>query len=71
MVVRAAGNKNNTVQFVYKTLGNFQFMDISTQNVESAAAAPTPTNMSHFYLIPKSDFFVCEIWICSLFYYYM
>ena len=46
---------------------------ISTQNVESAAAAPpaaTPT-MSGFYLIPESDLFGCEIWICSLFYLYM
>ena len=46
---------------------------ISTQNVESAAT-PTPaatTTMSGFYLLPESDLFGCEIWICSLFYLYM
>ena len=43
-------------------------LEISTQNVESAAAAPI---MSGFYLIPESDLFVCEIWICSMFYLYL
>ena len=42
---------------------------INTQNVESATATtPTP---SRFYLIPESDLFGCEIWICSLFYLWM
>ena len=27
--------------------------------------------LSRFYLIPESDLFGCEIWICSLFYLYM
>ena len=41
---------------------------ISAQNVESAA---TPSPLSGFYLIPESDLFGCEFWICSLFYLYM
>ena len=41
----------------------------------TATVTPTPTttppHMSRFYLIPESDWFVCEIWICSLFFLYM
>ena len=46
-------------------------LGISTQNFESAATTPpATTHMSRFYLIPESDLFVCEIWICSLYYLY-
>ena len=46
----------------------YKICRISTYNVESAAATPPPpTTTSRFYLIPESDLFVCEIWICSLF----
>ena len=37
--------------------------NISTKNFEITAA---PTILD-FYLIPESDLFVSEIWICSIF----
>ena len=37
------------------------------QYIDESAAATSPTapSMSRFYLIPESDFFFCDIWICG------